>query len=173
MAVGGIDTSGAAAATSKAATKSNTTDSLDKDAFLQLLVTQMQNQDPLSPSDNTEYMSQLAQFSSLEAMNNLNSNTTNNQAMNLAGRYVIMNTTDSAGNTSQVSGLVDYVTIADGKAKLSISGTYYSIDDLDSVVSLDYLEYLSKQNGDSDGKTDKTDDKTDKTDSTTGNESEK
>ena len=46
-------------------------DSLDKDAFLQLLVTQMQYQDPLDPQDNAEYVAQLAQFSSLEQMTNV------------------------------------------------------------------------------------------------------
>lgn len=45
---------------------------LGKDAFLQLLVLQMQNQDPLNPLDNTEMVSQLAQFSALEAQTNLN-----------------------------------------------------------------------------------------------------
>jgi len=39
--------------------------------FLKLLVTQMQYQDPLNPSDNTEYMSQLAQYSALEAQLNI------------------------------------------------------------------------------------------------------
>ena len=43
-------------------------DSLGKDAFLQLLVTQLRHQDPLSPDDNTQYIAQLAQFSSLEQM---------------------------------------------------------------------------------------------------------
>ena len=45
-------------------------DALDKDAFLQLLVTQMQYQDPLDPQDNSEYVAQLA-FSSLEQMTNV------------------------------------------------------------------------------------------------------
>lgn len=45
---------------------------LGKDSFLQLLVLQMQNQDPLEPTDNTEMIAQLAQFSALEQMNNLN-----------------------------------------------------------------------------------------------------
>jgi flagellar basal-body rod modification protein FlgD len=45
---------------------------LGRDAFLQLLVLQMQNQDPLEPVDNTEMIAQLAQFSSLEQMTELN-----------------------------------------------------------------------------------------------------
>lgn len=46
---------------------------LGKDAFLQLLVLQMQNQDPTNPMDNEDMLAQLAQFSSLEQMENLNS----------------------------------------------------------------------------------------------------
>ncbi|MCX5769648.1 MAG: flagellar hook capping protein [Candidatus Hydrogenedentes bacterium] len=45
---------------------------LGRDAFLQLLVLQMQNQDPLEPVDNTEMIAQLAQFSALEQMTELN-----------------------------------------------------------------------------------------------------
>jgi len=45
---------------------------LDRDAFLQLLVLQMQNQDPMAPTDNQEMLAQLAQFSALEQMNELN-----------------------------------------------------------------------------------------------------
>jgi flagellar basal-body rod modification protein FlgD len=45
---------------------------LGKDVFLRLLVLQMQNQDPLSPLENTEMVAQLAQFSALEAATNLN-----------------------------------------------------------------------------------------------------
>jgi flagellar hook assembly protein FlgD len=43
-------------------------DDLGKDAFLQLLVTQLQNQDPLDPQDNGEFLAQLAQFTSLESL---------------------------------------------------------------------------------------------------------
>ena len=44
---------------------------LGKDEFLKLLVTQLQNQDPLNPQDDTQFISQLAQFSALEQMTNM------------------------------------------------------------------------------------------------------
>jgi len=47
---------------------------LDKDAFLKLLTTQLANQDPLNPIEDREFIAQLAQFSSLEQMQNLNKN---------------------------------------------------------------------------------------------------
>ncbi|MBO6304543.1 MAG: flagellar biosynthesis protein FlgD [Selenomonadaceae bacterium] len=46
---------------------------LDKNAFLKLMVTQMQYQDPLDPQDNSEYVAELAQFSALEQMTNVSS----------------------------------------------------------------------------------------------------
>ena len=47
-------------------------DSLGKNAFFELLTTQLKHQDPLKPMDNTKFISQMAQFSSLEQMNNMN-----------------------------------------------------------------------------------------------------
>jgi flagellar basal-body rod modification protein FlgD len=48
------------------------TDALGKEAFLNLLVTQLRHQDPLNPMDSTDFTAQLAQFSSLEQLSNLN-----------------------------------------------------------------------------------------------------
>jgi flagellar basal-body rod modification protein FlgD len=50
---------------------------LGKDDFLNLLVTQLQHQDPLNPTESTEFTAQLAQFSSLEQLNNINDNLKN------------------------------------------------------------------------------------------------
>lgn len=63
--------SAGAAAQAAASAKSNST-TLGKDDFLKLLTTQMQQQDPTQPMDNTAFVAQLAQFSSLEQMNNVN-----------------------------------------------------------------------------------------------------
>ncbi len=115
---------------------------LDKDAFLKLLVTQMQYQDPLNPGDSTEYMSQLAQYSSLEATMNISTAVEKGNALNLVGQYVIMNATDAAGNSAPVSGLVQYATMKDGEVLVSINDKYYPAADLDSIVDYDYYLYL-------------------------------
>ncbi len=53
-----------------------TNNSMGKEDFLQLLITQMKNQDPMSPLDNSDFAAQLAQFSSLEQLSNLNTSMT-------------------------------------------------------------------------------------------------
>lgn len=142
MAISGIDTSTVSQAMTTA--ESNSNSSLDKDAFLQLLVAQMQYQDPLQPTSNTEYMAQLAQFSTVEELQNVNTTIRNSQAMSLTGQYVILNVPDAAGNINPISGIVDYVTMSEGKTYLHIGENYYPSDYLDSVVSYDYLEFISR-----------------------------
>ncbi|MBQ4232051.1 MAG: hypothetical protein II699_02130 [Lachnospiraceae bacterium] len=119
---------------------------LGKDAFLQLLVTQMKYQDPMNPSDSTQYMSQLAQFTSLEEMENLNTNFDKASAQNLVGKYVIMKTQDATGKDDFISGLVDFTTMQNGKPFLSINGSLYNYQDLDSVVDMDYMSNMAASN---------------------------
>ena len=65
-------TSGTSQTQTSAVDPSNRANSLGSDAFLQLLVTQLQNQDPTSPQSNTEFIAQLATFSSLEQLTSIN-----------------------------------------------------------------------------------------------------
>ena len=120
------------------------TSALGKDAFLQLLVAQLQNQDPLSPQDNSEFVAQLAQFSSLEELQNLTSSMNNSQALSLVGKYVVVEVGKSQGlsSTTTVTGYVDYIQMVDGKAKLSINDNLYSYDDLDSVADDYYVSQI-------------------------------
>ena len=117
------------------------TDSLGKDAFLQLLVAQLQYQDPLNPSTNQEFIGELAQFSSLEELQNLTSTLGNNNALTLVGKNVIVEVGSSTGdtNTREVGGYVEYVQMMDGKAYLSIDGELYAAEDLKMVVDDYYL----------------------------------
>lgn len=117
---------------------------LGKDEFLQLLVCQLQNQDPLNPESDTEFVAQLAQFSSLEQMTNMSTTLSNTSAYGLVGKDVLVRTTDSSGKVNEVRGVVDYVEMQNGDAKLSINGVLYSTDDLVKVMDSYYAikEYL-------------------------------
>lgn len=112
---------------------------LGKDAFLQLLVTQMKYQDPLNPSSNTEYIAQLATFSQLEQMQNIGTINSNTQAFSLVGKSVIMQTISDTGTINRISGKVDFISMDKGKARLSIDGNLYSVDDLYSVIDDTYI----------------------------------
>lgn len=106
--------------------KSN--DELGKDEFLKLLIAQMQNQDPLDPQDNGEYIAQLAQFSALEQMtnvadamtllgglvNNLNTSVLVGQVNNFIGKDVKWEATDKNGDVTTHKGKVTGVKIVDG-----------------------------------------------------------
>ena len=70
MTITGLDSVGAGGSISQPSKP----DEMGKDAFLELLVTQLQYQDPLNPMDSTAFTAQLAQFSSLEQLNNVNKN---------------------------------------------------------------------------------------------------
>lgn len=95
-------TSTSATSTSATSTAVTGTTDLGEDTFLLLLTTQMQNQDPLSPMSNEEFVAQLAQFSSLEELKNISSglealylvdSSMNNAAMvNLLGQTVVART---------------------------------------------------------------------------------
>ncbi|MFJ2323701.1 flagellar hook assembly protein FlgD [Pseudomonas sp. NPDC087817] len=111
---------------------------LGKDAFLQLLVTQLKNQNPLDPQDNSAFVAQLAQFSSLEGITTLNStvsglagNYNSSQALqasSLVGRNVIVQTnsaqlddpskglTGSLNLSTSIAGGTVTITDKDGKA---------------------------------------------------------
>ena len=127
------------AATNKTGeTKVAGSNSLDKEAFLQLLVAQMKYQDPLEPTSNTEYISQYATFSELEQMQNMSSNMTLSRASELVGKEVIIESTSDSGKQSTVQGYVEKVVYNSNKAFLSIDGSLYSIDDLKQVVDDEY-----------------------------------
>ncbi len=132
--------SNSAASLAEAANKSSKGNTLDKDAFLQLLVAQMKYQDPLEPTSNTEYISQYATFSELEQMQNMSASMDLFRASALVGQTVLLNVRDSQGRLTQVQGPVDFVTYENNKAYLSIRGELYSMDDLATVADPKYLE---------------------------------
>ena len=127
-----------ASSTSTSSTSSSS-NILGKDAFLKLLVTQMKYQDPLNPNTDTEYIAQLATFSQLEQLKNLSSTASASQALGLVGKTVKLKAENATGNTSYITGKVDYVTMSGSETKLSVDSKLYSFDQLDKVLDEDYV----------------------------------
>jgi len=91
------------------------TGELGKDDFLKLLITQLQYQDPLNPASDTEFIAQLAQFSSLEQMQNLNRSFAYSSGISLIGKYISAEVEDENGKYKFVDGRVDTVCIINGE----------------------------------------------------------
>ena len=125
---------------SSLAATSNSNSSMDKDSFLQLLVAQMKYQDPLEPTSNTEYISQYAQFSQVEQMQNMSASMDLQRASQLVGKEVYMKVTTASGDTNLIQGKVDYVVYENGKAYLAINESLYDLADLDTVVDGEYMD---------------------------------
>ena len=111
--------------------------------FLNLLITQLKNQDPTSPMDSTQMTAQLAQFSELEQMENLGTQfsdvlatTQKSYADSLVGRTVTYQTTDSSGNATYTNGVVGAVDMSDSsnlKLVLSDGTTSINLSDVMGV----------------------------------------
>lgn len=117
---------------------------LGYDEFLQLLCAEMQYQDPLEPTSNTEYVAQLATFSQMESMLNMQNSIESTKANNLVGKYVIVKTTSpTTGDTEAVAGFVDYVQYENNEKYIYINGDRYSLDDVYQVADTEYMEAVS------------------------------
>lgn len=118
------------------AKKNSPSGNLDKDAFLKLLITQLQYQDPLEPMDNTEFVSQMAQFTSLEQMQNLNTTMTASQAFGLIGKGVYATSLDEkTGKYNEYYGVVDSVKMINGEPYLAIGKNLVAYSDVQDVYS--------------------------------------
>ncbi|MCL2747320.1 MAG: hypothetical protein FWE59_01535 [Oscillospiraceae bacterium] len=112
---------------------------LGKDEFLKLLVTQLQYQDPLEPSDNGQMIAQLAQFSSLEAMNGLSRSFALSQAYGMIGMWVMGNQRVSGNVAYEVSGRVDSAGLADGRPYVMVGDALIWAEDILQVFDSNIL----------------------------------
>lgn len=111
---------------------------MDKDAFLKLLVTQLKNQDPMKPMQDTEFIGQMAQFSSLEQMQNMNKQmeAQNNfaqlsQASSLIGKDVTLVTNGDDAQT--ITGVVDEIRQTGGETFVIVNGEAYDTSMIHTV----------------------------------------
>ncbi|SEP91951.1 flagellar hook capping FlgD N-terminal domain-containing protein [Butyrivibrio sp. TB] len=113
-----------------------------KEQFMQLLCAQMKYQDPLEPTSNTEYISQYAQFTQVEQMQNLSNTVALNRAADMVGKTVqITQVDEETGETKlTVEGKVDFVTYESGTSYVSVNGNKYKLDDVTAVVDGTYFD---------------------------------
>lgn len=120
---------------SKTSLNTRNTGELGKDDFLNLMVTQLKYQDPLAPTDDKEFIGQMAQFSSLEQMQNMNSSLSNSQAFSLIGKHISANTTDAKTAETKVSeGDVTSVKVSGGKSYVIVNGEEIPVDKIVNVT---------------------------------------
>ena len=110
-----------------------------RDEFLQLLVTQLQNQDPLEPIKQAEFLQQLAQFSTLEQLETLNANFEDmlklqelTQGADLLGRSVVFQRDDSE---IPGEGTVEEVRSQDNRLLLTVNGESVPIDRVQALIA--------------------------------------
>jgi flagellar basal-body rod modification protein FlgD len=104
---------------------------LDADDFMKILMTQLTAQDPMDPMKDTEFIAQMANFSSLEQMRSLSKSFTDysaGQQMASAPLYLGCDVTvmDPSAPNGSIKGTVQSVTVKDGKPALVIDGKTYN-----------------------------------------------
>ncbi|HUZ17947.1 MAG TPA: flagellar hook assembly protein FlgD [Spirochaetia bacterium] len=114
---------------------SNGKNILGKDDFLKLLMTQLTHQDPTQPMNDTQFIAQMAQFSSLEQMTNisqgftkLNNLLASGQALGLLGKHV-----EIGQGKNAVTGVVEAIS-GQSNPQVKVNGTYYDYADIEKVM---------------------------------------
>ena len=115
---------------------SRNTDGLGKDDFLNLLVTQLKYQDPLKPMEDKEFIAQMAQFSSLEQMQNMNQTFNDVKAFSMIGKAVAAIVQDESGDLKEVMGVVESVRIAKGRTYAQVDGRDIDVSDITDVFEV-------------------------------------
>ena len=132
-----IDTAYATAATSTTATSSSSGSSLDQEAFLQLLVAQLRNQDPSSPMDSSQLMAQTTQLATMERLVEISDTSRESFAlqMRVAGAALVGQTvswTDADGEVR--TGVVDAVSYAGAVPTVTVGDEEIPLDQVATVT---------------------------------------
>lgn len=101
--------------------------SMDMDDFLKILTAQFQNQDMMNPVSDVEFIGQMAQFSTLQGLQEISAFTQSQHASAMVGKHVTVASTDSMGNIVQETGVVETVTFFNGDPELIINGKAYPV----------------------------------------------
>ncbi|MEG1103325.1 MAG: flagellar hook capping FlgD N-terminal domain-containing protein [Oscillospiraceae bacterium] len=101
--------------------------------FLQLMIAQLRNQDFTNPVDDTQYVTQLAQFASMQQMTELAYYSKTNYAMGLVGKQVTVASYSMGGQVNRDTGAVEKVSLVDNEYMITVKGKDYRLNQIMSV----------------------------------------
>ncbi|MDO9493799.1 flagellar hook assembly protein FlgD [Acetobacterium sp.] len=133
MAINSINTLDATAAATTQTTKPAAKTSLDMDDFLKLMVAQLQNQDMNNTADTSEYTSQMAQFSMVQALTDLTELSKTTYGLSMIGKEVTLAETKSDGTLNVITGTVEGVNLYNGDAQIIVNGVNYPMSSVMEV----------------------------------------
>ncbi len=113
---------------------------IGRDQFMQLLVTQLRNQDPLEPVNQQDFLGQLAQFSSLEGIERLNLNFAESlkfQQLSQGGSLVGSRVEYTSAQGETKTGLVDSARVLNGELRFQMGDDIVGLGDLSGVIRND------------------------------------
>jgi flagellar basal-body rod modification protein FlgD len=130
-------TTSTAGASSAKPVLENPTSILGKDDFLRLLVTQLKYQDPLKPTDQSQFMSQMAQFSTVEGITNLQktiSDTSASSAVSQGVGLIGKQVTYLAADGTTAAGVAGSISLKDGSLTIHVGDTDVALADVLTVA---------------------------------------
>ena len=137
MAVSSVaSTSGANSGISSALSSATGGQNLGEQDFLHLLVTQLTNQDPLNPQDQNAFLAQLAQYSTVEGVNNLQSVTKQQDGLQLLGKTIQATVSTSSGPRNVVGQVTSI--------RFASDGVHLNVKDSDADITLNDISFVGQ-----------------------------
>lgn len=134
MSVSGIGTYGIDAYDTNTVLKKSSSTSLDMQDFLTLLVGQLKNQDVTNPMDDTAFISQMAQFTTLQAMEELSRIAMAQYGASLLGKTAVVAKFDDTGKYVQDEGVIERVDFTGDETEVSLNGCIYELSSVMEVL---------------------------------------
>ena len=110
--------------------ENNKDTSIKSEDFFSLMLNQLSNQDFMNPADDTQYMSQLAQIASMQAMQEISQYEKSGYSMSFLGKEVTVAKNNIGGSVTKETGVVTQISLLDGEYKLTVNDKQYELSEV-------------------------------------------
>ena len=131
-----VGSTSSSTSSSSSSSTGNSIQDLSPDQFLQLMLTELQNQDPLNPMDNTQILQEIGQMDQISASTKLTTTLDSvllAQNLSSAGAMIGKNVTGLTSDGTSVSGIVSKVTVSGGTPQLTIGQNTISLTNIQTI----------------------------------------